>query len=148
MQDYFTQDQFEALLKNYSEKTDSNQSSLLKGRVLSKKCFFVNIGNRSLGVDNAQKLFHDLRNLVDNVKMHIIINLKECSYLSSLAIAKIIQLAIERKKLGLRVAFTETAKHVIDILNLTGLDQFVEVYPTTDEAQHIFDNDLSFPNEK
>ena len=148
MEDFFSQDQFEALLKNYSGKAGSDESSLLNGRVLSKKCFFVNIGNRSLGVDNAQKLFHDLRNLVDNVKMHIIINLKECSYLSSLAIGKIIQLAVERKKLGLRVAFTEAGKNIIDILNLTILDQLVEVYPTTEEAQHIFDNDLPFPYEK
>ncbi|MGD9201906.1 MAG: STAS domain-containing protein [Chitinispirillia bacterium] len=147
MEDFFTQDQFEELLKDYTDKSGSNKSYLPEGKVLSKKCFSITISNRSLGVDNAQKLLHDLRNLVDNVNMHIIINLKECSYLSSLAIGKITQLAVERKKKGLRVAFSEAGKNIIDILKLTSLDHLVEIYPTTEEAQRIFDNNLPFPLE-
>lgn len=147
MQDFFTQDQFETLLKDFASQTDTDKSSKLEGKVLSEKCFYISIGNRSLGVDNAQKLLNDLKELVDNVKMHIIINLKDCSYLSSLAIGKVTQLAVERKKLGLRIAFTEAGKNIIDILYLTSLNQLVEVYPTIEEAQHIFDNDLPFVSE-
>ena len=128
-----TQEQLDALLAGVTD-SDANDAEGVTGRVLSPACLEIAINVRTIGIEQASTVFTAISNLSANAEQHLILNMKECPFLSSFVVGKLVNMVVERKKRGFRLAVVEANEVILEVINLAGMSGMIEMYPSTEEA--------------
>ncbi len=110
---------------NITEKSD--------GRVV-----VVDIPKR-LTSDTSDDLKTILKNLVEDKKHNIVINLEKTAYMDSSGLGSVVsKIAATRANKGdIRLAAVQ--KYVADLLDLTHIDQILQIYDSVDDAVRSFE---------
>ena len=128
-----TQEQLDTLLAGVNEP-DTEECDGVSGKVLSPACLEITINTRTIGLEQANRVFREISKLSANSDQNLILNVGNCPFLSSFVIGQLVSIAAEKKERGFRLVMVEAAEMIIEVLNLTGMVEMIDVYPTTKEA--------------
>jgi len=134
MSDTILQEQLDKILEESNKETKSKKGPVVTGEVLPSGNFLIAVDGWAIGIQDSSIVFSKICSLLDNIQGHIIINLKKCTYLSSIAIGDIAKLAVKELEQGYKVVFIEANDTIKDLIKLTGLNEMLSIFDTLDEA--------------
>ena len=101
------------------------------------KIVVIDVPNR-LTIDTADELKKQLKNLVDDGIVQVVVNLAETDYMDSSGLGAIVsKIAVTRSKNG-DVRLAAVQKYIDYLLDLTHLNKVLQIYPSVDEAINSF----------
>jgi anti-anti-sigma factor len=97
----------------------------------------INIGGLTLP-SNTTRIMDSVAELMDKIKGDVILDLKNCTYMSSMALGTLAKVAIKRKESGWRMFIVAANKKILNIIEMIGIDEFVTICDTREEANILF----------
>lgn len=88
----------------------------------------------AIDISNTPEIYKELKSLISQGKVNIVIDLSKVNYIASSGLGVIISSykAAKENKGALKLA--EIPDVIIDVFNLTGLNQIFEIYPSVNDA--------------
>jgi anti-sigma B factor antagonist len=102
-----------------------------------KRVDLVTVAGR-VDSSNAANLDRALKEITENGRHNIVLDLSEVSYMSSAGLRAIVAALRESKKNRGDVRLCRPSERVSEVLSLAGLDSLFEVYPDTTAAVGSF----------
>jgi anti-anti-sigma factor len=135
----FSQEELNALLQTFDSEAQQNIAENLTHEILPSGYFSISLKGRTFGYRESDLIFRSIKRIVQEVNQHVIIDLSNCSYLSSFAIGAISQLAIVRGNKGLKMILVGTNDTIKDIIHLSQLTDLFTFCSTVEEAVTLLD---------
>ena len=117
------QDELNALLAEANEPVDGENTDGVTGRILSPACLEITINTRTIGVEQANKVFTRICDLSLDTGQHIILNVGGCRFLSSFVVGQLVNMATDRNNKGFRLAIVEANEMILEVLKLTSMSK-------------------------
>ncbi|MBF0459085.1 MAG: STAS domain-containing protein [Nitrospirae bacterium] len=90
--------------------------------------------NGRLDASNASALDEKMKDCLSRKPEKVIISLKGLEYVSSAGLRVFLGIAKEIKMAGGKLAFAEPDANVLKVLKMSGLDTFLKIYKSMDDA--------------
>jgi len=101
------------------------------------KIVVIDVPNR-LTIDTSDELKKQLKNLVDDGVVRLVINLEETDYMDSSGLGAIVsKIAVTRSNNG-DIKLAAVQKYIDYLLNLTHLNKVLQIYPNIEDAVESF----------
>jgi len=93
---------------------------------------------KRLTIDTSDELKKQLKNLVDDGVVRLVINLEETDYMDSSGLGAIVsKIAVTRSNNG-DIKLAAVQKYIDYLLNLTHLNKVLQIYPNIEDAVESF----------
>jgi anti-anti-sigma factor len=88
----------------------------------------------AIDISNTPEIHKELKSLISQGKVNIVIDLSKVNYIASSGLGMIISCFKEAKKNKGSLKLAEVSDVIVDVFNLTGLNQILEIYPSVNDA--------------
>ena len=134
--DVVSQDDLEEVLRtavSCSDVSPSVMSSVVSGMVLESGDVLIMLDGHVAGIHNSNKILSSLCTAFLGSEHDVILDLSQCLHLASYALGELAKLAVDLKKRGHAVVIMDANDLVKSVLELAGLDMFVQVKSSREE---------------
>lgn len=133
------QEELNNLLKDFSQ-TESSDKKVFQTKLLHTGILLITIKGRILGQDDSLKVINQFTSVLAGKDIRFIIDLSDCSYLSSMVLGALARLAENPIKKGKKMCAFGANEIIVDLFNLTQFTDFIELYDTLENAVKHFEN--------
>ncbi len=107
----------------------------VEARVLPGGIVVISIKGHILSQSRSLHIFDQIRDLIRGQHPHLILDLKECEYLSFILLGSIAGVAKDDMRPGFQVFVAGANETIKDVMRLTGLDKdFLKICNTVEDA--------------
>jgi anti-anti-sigma factor len=97
----------------------------------------INIGGLTLP-SNTTRIMDSVAEIMSQIEGDVVLDLKSCTYISSMALGTLAKIAIKRKESGWRMFIVAANKKILNIIEMIGIDEFVTICDTREEADILY----------
>ncbi len=145
--DHLTYVELERLLEDVDLSTPDETGCRLELELLPPGIPLIRIHGRTLGVGSLQ-IVRQILDHIQGVAGDVILDLLECSYLSSIAMANLANFAAGRLEAGGRILVSAPNQKITNMMQIIGVDRIFTVCANLAEARMISRHlPLGDPNE-
>jgi anti-anti-sigma factor len=127
------QTELNALLGELSDKKN-NIEKLFTAEILQPGILLVTVSGRILGQCESLEIIRKISDTSVGRELYMILNLSQCSYLSSLVLGALARIAENSIKANKKICAYGANDTIIDLLNLTMFNEFIELRQSLDDA--------------
>ncbi|HMA63543.1 MAG TPA: STAS domain-containing protein [Chitinispirillaceae bacterium] len=127
------QPELNALLGELSDKKN-NVEKLFTAELLQPGILLVTVSGRILGQCESLEIIRKISDTSVGRELYMILNLSRCSYLSSLVLGALARIAENSIKANKKICAFGANDTIIDLLNLTMFNEFIELRQSLDDA--------------
>ena len=128
-------------LNNLLSKLSNEQESerkLFHAEILKSKILLIQVSGRILGQYDSLDLIHQISDAVSGKDMRIIIDLTNCTYLSSIVLGALARIASDSIQTGRKICAFGANESIIELLELTMFLEFIELCATCEDGVAYF----------
>src|SRR5512133_739627 len=127
------QPELNALLGELSDKKN-NVEKLFTAELLQPGILLVTVSGRILGQCESLEIIRKISDTSVGRELYMILKLSRCSYLSSLVLGALARIAENSIKANKKICAFGANDTIIDLLNLTMFNEFIELRQSLDDA--------------
>jgi anti-anti-sigma factor len=127
------QTELNALLSELSDKKN-NIEKLFTAELIQPGILLVTVSGRILGQCESLEIIRKISDTSAGKELYMILNLSQCSYLSSLVLGALARIAENSIRANKKICAFGANDTIIDLLNLTMFNEFIELRPSLDDA--------------
>jgi len=127
------QAELNALLGELSDKKN-NIEKLFTAELIQPGILLVTVSGRILGQCESLEIIRKISDTSAGRELYMILNLTQCSYLSSLVLGALARIAENSIKANKKICAFGANDTIIDLLNLTMFNEFIELRQSLDDA--------------
>jgi len=127
------QTELNALLGELSDKKNTSEK-LFTAEILQPGILLVTVSGRILGQCESLEIIRKISDTSVGRELYMILNLSQCSYLSSLVLGALARIAENSIKANKKICAFGANDTIIDLLNLTMFNEFIELRQSLDDA--------------
>jgi len=127
------QTELNALLGELSDKKN-NVEKLFTAELIQPGILLVTVSGRILGQCESLEIIRKISDTSAGRELYMILNLSQCSYLSSLVLGALARIAENSIKADKKICAYGANDTIIDLLNLTMFNEFIELRQSLDDA--------------
>jgi anti-anti-sigma factor len=127
------QGELNALLGELSDKKN-NTEKLFTAELIQPGILLVPVSGRILGQCESLEIIRKISDTSAGRELYMILNLSQCSYLSSLVLGALARIAENSIKANKKICAFGANDTIIDLLNLTMFNEFIELRQSLDDA--------------
>ncbi|MHC4871140.1 MAG: STAS domain-containing protein [Planctomycetota bacterium] len=132
------QEELDNLLSEWSAEEDDNSAEgQVQGEVLAGDILLIHVSGHSISADTSA-LISRVCDLMSEVEGNVVLELKECTYLSSVGLGAIAELAVETQRKGFGVVVASANEKIKFLINLLDLGELLGIFDSVDEAVASF----------
>jgi anti-anti-sigma factor len=126
------------LLNELSEGQKS-ENKLFNAEIIDQKTLLIHVSGRILGQYDSLDVIHRISDAASGKEMQMVINLTNCTYLSSIVLGALARIAENSIQNSRKICVYGANESIIDLLNLTMFMEFIELCDTCEDAITYFD---------
>jgi anti-anti-sigma factor len=127
------QSELNALLGELSDNKN-NIEKLFTAELIQPGILLVTVSGRILGQCESLEIIRKISDTSAGRELYMILNLSKCSYLSSLVLGALARIAENSIKANKKICAFGANDTIIDLLNLTMFNEFIELRQSLDDA--------------
>lgn len=127
------QAELNSLLSELSDKKN-NTEKLFTAELIQPGILLVTVSGRILGQCESLEIIRKISDTSAGRELYMILNLSQCSYLSSLVLGALARIAENSIKVNRKICAFGANDTIIDLLNLTMFNEFIELRQSLDDA--------------
>ncbi len=127
------QTELNALLGELSDKKNKIEK-LFTAELLQPGILLVTVSGRILGQCESLEIIRKISDTSAGRELYMILNLSQCNYLSSLVLGALARIAENSIKANKKICAFGANDTIIDLLNLTMFNEFIELRQSLDDA--------------
>lgn len=127
------QTELNALLGELSDKKN-NIEKLFTAELIQPGILLVTVSGRILGQCESLEIIRKISDTSAGRELYMILNLSQCSYLSSLVLGALARIAENSIRANKKICAFGANDTIIDLLNLTMFNEFIELRQSLDDA--------------
>lgn len=134
---YLSQEALDALFSTPASEQGAAPDGLancISTTLLPSGVLCIRINGHVIGQTESFSAINKISLLVAGTSHHVVVDVVDCPYLSSLALGALSALARERGAAGYSLALIDANKMIKDVIGLTGLSESMPAFDTLDEA--------------
>jgi len=109
-------------------------NQLFTAEILQPGILLVTVSGRILGQCESLEIIRKISDTSVGRELYMILNLSQCSYLSSLVLGALARIAENSIKANKKICAFGANDTIIDLLNLTMFNEFIELRQSLDDA--------------
>jgi|GEM_PF-3875875 len=115
-------------------KNQKSSEKLFNARLIEPGILLIKVSGRILGQCESLEIIRKITDSSAGKSLQIILDLSECSYLSSLVLGALARIAENVIKTDKKICAFGANETIIDLLTLTMFNEFIEIRETLDDA--------------
>lgn len=124
---------FDQLLNKLANAQKTSEK-LFKATLIEPGILLIKVSGRILGHCESLDIIHKITNSEKGKKLLIILDLSDCSYLSSLVLGALARIAENVIKINRKICAFGANETIIDLLTLTMFTEIIEIRESLDDA--------------
>jgi anti-anti-sigma factor len=128
------QDELNKLIQTLPQAAEP-EKQLFQTRIIKDHILLISIQGRILGQDDSLAFINQFTSSFSGKSVPLIIDLTECTYLSSIVLGALARLSEEHIKNHKKIAAFGANEVISDLLQLTQFTDFIELYDTLEQAE-------------
>lgn len=129
-----SQNELDQLIAESTKNLPVHHRAHVTGKHLERDILYIKIAGLALGTDDSAYVIDQVSRLTESITNHIVVDISDCVYLSSLAIGSLLKLACNRQKNNKLLVINGANATIKGVLSLLSLEKLLPISANCDEA--------------